>query len=128
MQDIPIKDIKPLVEIPDYSIFIFIFLIVLSTFILIALMIFLVKYFKNRKENLKKRYLRVLNELDLNNPKESAYLITKYGRLLVFDDRSRQIFETLEEKLQTYKYKKSVDNFDDEVQKYYTLFLEVLNG
>lgn len=128
MQEIPIKDIKPLVEIPDFSIFLFISIIVFGSFVLIALTIFLVKYIKKRRENLKKSYLKILKSVDFSNPKESAYAITKYGRLLIYDDRSKQIFETLEQKLQAYKYKKEVESFDDEVKKYYNLFLEIVNG
>ena len=128
MQDIPIRDIKPLVQIPDYSIFLFSAVVFISLLIVISLIIFLFKYLKNRRDNLRKSYLKALKNIDFSNPKESAYEITKYAKLLVKDERSMQIYEDLTKRLEVYKYRKDVPQIDNEVKKYYNLFIEVVNG
>ena len=128
MQDIPIRDIKPLVEIPDYSIFLFSATLIALALVVIVLIILLFKYLKSRRDSLKKSYLKALKSVDFSNPKESAYLITKYARLLVKDERSMQICEDLTKKLEIYKYKREVPQIDEETKKYYNLFIEVVNG
>ena len=90
--------------------------------------IFLFKYLKNRRDNLRKSYLKVLKNIDFSNPKESAYKITKYAKLLAKDERSMQIYEDLTKRLEVYKYRKDVPQIDNEVKKYYNLFIEVVNG
>jgi len=71
---------------------------------------------------------RELKSVDFTNSKEAAYKITKYGRELVYDDRSYKIFEELLKKVQKYKYKKEVPLVDEETKKYFKLFLETING
>ncbi len=128
MQDIAIRDIKPLVQIPDYSIFLFSAIIIALVLVVITLIIFLFKYLKNRRDNLRKSYLKALKNIDFSNSKKSAYEITKYAKLLAKDERSMQIYEDLIQKLEVYKYRKDVAQIDDEVKKYYRLFIEVVNG
>ena len=128
MQDILIRDIKPLVQIPDYSIFLFSAVIIALVLVVISLIIFLFKYLKNRRDNLRKNYLKALKNIDFSNPKKSAYEITKYAKLLAKDERSMQIYEDLIQKLEVYKYRKDVAQIDGDVKKYYRLFIEVVNG
>lgn len=129
MNDISNKiyDIKPLVEIPDNSIFFFVLAIFLL-FILLVLSYFLInKYIKNRKNNPKKTYLKILKELDFENPKECAYTITKYGRLLANLPREKKLYEELVEILEKYKYKKEVEKIDESTKAKIETFLDSLD-
>lgn len=127
MQDIPIRDIKPLVEIPDYSFYIFITIVIFTIVAILILAIYLFKFFKSKQKSKEREYLEILKNIDFKDPKESAYKITKYGRVLAKDERSREILNDLIVKLEKYKYQREVPKFDEESRKYYRLLLEVLN-
>jgi len=101
LDNLPIKDIKPIVEVSDYSIWIFIF-VVLSILLVLAMLIFL---FKNKKQK---------HSFNLDNPKETAYK-------LIYLIRDKENSKEYIEKLHNYTYKKEVPPFDRE------LFEEIIN-
>ena len=127
MNEIKIHDIKPLVEIPDYSFFILSGLILLGIIIVSLVIFFIYKYLKNKKQNIRREYFKKLKELDFKNSKKSAYDITKYGQLLVKTKREKQLLNDLISQLEQYKYKKDVDNFDDETKALFDRFLDGLD-
>jgi len=136
MPELKLRDIKPLVEIPDYSLFFLVAIVIVGLFILVLILYFIVKYIKNRdKFNKKKEYLRLLKEVDLSDSKKAAYEITKYAQYFAsLKDKSNpqlykheEIAHNLIARLSPYKYKKSVLNLDDEVISYYHLFVEVVS-
>ena len=49
-----IHDIKDIVKIPDNSVFIYFGLILLSFIVALSIIIFIIKYFKNKKVNKRK--------------------------------------------------------------------------
>jgi len=101
-----INDIKTIVEIPDFSIYLYYGLIIISFCIVLALIYFVYNYFKSKKHSPEKEYLSILKNIDLKNQKKSAYTISKYGRLLVKDERQQRLFEELHHSLEEFKYKK----------------------
>jgi len=130
MKDIPLHDIKDLVEVPDNSYFYMWILIgaILVT-VLIVLGIWLYKlYSKTKQENLRKVYLEKLTNIDLKDAKQAAYEMSLYGRLLAKNPRELEMLESLDSRLQKYKYKKDVESLDDESISYYKLFLELVNA
>ena len=129
MKDIPLHDIKPLVEVPDNSFMFLIIIAVVSLLILIALVIWIVSIYKQSKaENLRKSYLEKIHNIDTDNAKEAAYEISHYGRLLAQNKRELEMLESLDSRLNQYKYKKEVEKLDDDTLSYYRLFLEVLDA
>ena len=129
MKDIPLHDIKPLVEVPDNSFMFLIIIAVVSLLILIGLVIWAVSIYKqSKRENLRKSYLENIHQVDTDNAKEAAYEISYYGRLLAENKRELEILESLDERLSQYKYKKEVERLDDDTLGYYRLFLEVLDA
>jgi hypothetical protein len=123
---VQIRDIKPPIEIPDYSLLYLVVVSLLCISVAIILLIWLVKFIKNRnKKSQKEIYIEMLKSVDLENTKDSAYTITKYARKLAVDNRSIEIFEALSKSLAKYKYKKDVTEFDDETIRYYHLFLDI---
>lgn len=129
MKDIPLHDIKPLVEVPDNSL---LYLLMLSIFIALALGLLLFwlwkAYTQSKKENLRKHYLKKIQTVDLSSAKEAAYAISAYGRLLAQSEREKEMLENLDSRLSSYKFKKEVDALDEETLAYYQLFLEVLDA
>ena len=121
-----LRDIKSLLEIPDSSYYLFWGLVIFGIVLLAAVLFFAVrKYLEYRRTNLAKIYLAKLHEINWNNPKESAYAATHYGRLLATDERRKELFEQLEPLLEQYKYKKEVDAVNDETLKKFKLYMQV---
>ncbi len=121
-----LRDIKPLVEIPDSSFYIYWGLIGFGILLGLGILFFVVKkLWENRKKNMAKEYLAALKSIDWSNSKKAAYEATHYARLLATDERRKELFSQLEPMLEKYKYKKVVDKVDDDTLKQYKLFVQV---
>ncbi|MEA3352921.1 MAG: hypothetical protein U9Q33_03760 [Campylobacterota bacterium] len=123
-----INDIKPLVQIPDYTIYIYYILICLAVLFVVSSSYILYTYFKNKKESNEKRYFRKLKNLDISHTKDAAYTISKYGRLIAKDERSKELILELHKLLDDFKYKKEVSKeFPNEIKVKYDIFMESLD-
>ena len=121
-----LKDIKPLLEIPDNSYYMYWGLIIFIALLLLGVLFFVAKkLWDNRKENLAKGYLKKLKEIDWKDTKQSAYEATHYARLLATDERRIKLFEQLEPLLEQYKYKKEVEAVDADTRNRFNLFVQV---
>ena len=121
-----LRDIKPLLEIPDSSYYIYWGLITLGILLLLGILFFIAKkLWENRKINLAKGYLEALKKIDWNDSKKSAYEATYYARLLATDERKKELFSQLEPMLEKYKYKKVVDEIDVDTQNQFNLYVQV---
>ena len=121
-----LRDIKPLLEIPDSSYYIYWGLISLAIFLIVAILFFLAKkLWENRKINLAKGYLESIKKIDWNDTKKSAYEATHYARLLATDERRKELFSQLEPLLEQYKYKKEVDEVDQDTKNKFNLYVQV---
>jgi len=127
--DIPLHDIKPLVEIHEYSLAVLGILSIASVFTTIALVYLLWNYFKSRKKvNIRLECFKALKNIDLSKPKEAAYLITKYGRCFANDSvRIKEAFENLVLRLEPYKYKKEVEEIDREAASFYRIYIGMID-
>jgi hypothetical protein len=121
-----LKDIKPLLEIPDSSIYIYWGLIGTGVILLLAILFFVAKrLWENRKVNKAKQYLAALKSIDWSNSKKAAYEATHYARLLATDKRRKELFSQLEPMLEKYKYKKVVDKVDQDTLNKFNLYVQV---
>jgi len=127
--EIPIHDIKPLIEIQEYS---FIYLIILTVVVSLLLMgigYLLYIYLKNKnKFNIRAEHYKLLKAISLDDAKKSAYDITLYG--MTFEDdslRHKQNYEALVDTLETYKYKKDVEKFDEDVKRQFERYLGMID-
>ena len=129
MKDIPLHDIKPLVEVPDNS---FIYLVSIGVLLAIALVFLLVVMYKMYKKSkivsLRKVNLKKIHAVDMSNAKEAAYQISAYGILLAQSEKQMQILENLDKRLDQYKYRKEVSSIDEETLREYKDFLEALDA
>lgn len=121
-----LRDIKPLLEIPDSSYYIYWGLIDFAI-LLVSVIVFFVakKLWDNRKINLAKGYLEAIKKIDWKETKESAYEATHYARLLATDERRKELFSQLEPLLEQYKYKKEVDAVDQDTLNKFNLYVQV---
>ena len=121
-----LRDIKPLLAIPDSSYYIYWGLIIFVSLLFVAILFFVIKKFwDNRKLNLAKGYVEKLKALDWSDTKRSAYEATHYARLLATDERKKELFSQLEPMLEQYKYKKEVEAVDVETQNKFNLYVQV---
>jgi hypothetical protein len=127
--DIPLHDIKPLVEISDYSIYYLSALILVGVTVLLALLFFAWRYWSQKnRHTTRKKHFELLQNIDFSNPKAAAYAITKYGYSFSSDgDRQHETYENLLSRLAPYKYKKSVENIDNETKGYYDIYLGMID-
>jgi len=123
---VQLRDIKPLLEIPDNTFYIYWGLIGLGGVLLLGVLFFVIKkLWENRKINLAKGYLAKLKAIDWKDAKKSAYEATHYARLLATDERRKELFSQLEPMLEKYKYKKEVEAVDVETKNKFNLFVQV---
>ena len=122
-----LKDIKPLLEIPDNSFYYYWGLIGLGAFLLLMGLVFLVIFLlKRRKINLKKGYLESLKTLNWKVSKDTAYKATYLTRLLAEDDEALTVlFNELEPILEQYKYKKEVGEANEETKEKLNHYVQV---
>ena len=122
--DIKIRDIKPLLEVPDHSLYLFIVVIVVSLVLLGALSYLALKWYKTKKRlNLRRETYQKLLHVDLSDPKKAAYEITKYGQFFKNDSqRNEEMYYNLIARLEKYKYKKDVQPFEYEERSYLELY------
>ena len=121
-----LRDIKPLLEIPDSSIYLYWGLITFAALLLIGVLFFVIKkLWENRKKNLAKEYLAALKAIDWKDTKKSAYAATRYARLLATDERRKELFSQLEPMLEQYKYKKEVGEVDEDTRNLFNLYVQV---
>ncbi|HIP18113.1 MAG TPA: hypothetical protein EYG78_02120 [Sulfurovum sp.] len=121
-----LKDIKPLLEIPDNSFYIYWALIIFVILLGLAILYFMgKKFWENRKINLAKGYVEQLKAIDWKDAKKSAYDATYYARLLATDERRKELFSQLEPLLEQYKYKKQVSEVDQDTLNRFNLYVQV---
>lgn len=124
MEDLKLHDIKPLLEVQEYSLYYLILSVVFGVVVVFGTVFLLWRWWKSRsKENIRLDHFKILEGLDLDNAKESAYALTHYGATFR-DDSSRhsEMYKNLVTRLQKYKYKKDVEPFDKEVLGYIELY------
>lgn len=126
--DIPLHDIMPLVEVPDTSIYWFGALAV-AGLVLFAIVVFAVlKYKRGRKINERQLHFEALKKIDLKNPKQSAYAISKEGYFFSHDnERMLGAYQNLFARLEPYKYTPTVEKIDAETLGYYHLYCEMID-
>ncbi len=104
-----LKDIKPLVAVPDYSLWMLIGLILLSALIMIALYFWFKKpKRKRRKRKTEKEIAKeALQNIDFSDSKKAVYEFSAYAPILTHQEEQAQLAKVIE-KLTPYKYKKEV--------------------
>jgi hypothetical protein len=127
--DIKLHDIKPIVEVNEYSAYYLGISILVGVFLVIAILYLFIKWFKNRnRHNQRKEYIKAIEQIDLKDAKKAAYAITFYGALFKDDSqRHQEMFTNLTKRLESFKYKKEVLDIDEETLGYIELYKGMLD-
>jgi len=123
-EQLQLHDIKPLLEVQEYSLYYFIFAIVFGAIFLFGAFFLLWRWYKNRKKvNIRLEHFEEIKKLNLSDTKQSAYALTHYGATFRDDSpRHSEMYKNLTTRLEKYKYKKEVEPFDSEVTGYIELY------
>lgn len=127
--DIPLHDIKPLMEVADYT------LVWLSALTLIAAVVFLLsgyllwkRWRKAHRTDERQRCYEALKSVDLDDTKQAAYAISRYGQCFEGDSpRIKEAYESLCARLSRYKYRPAVPPLDEETRSYYAIFVGMID-
>ena len=127
--DIPLHDIKPLMEVPDSSFMILAVVVVIVAVVLAGGIYLFYRYLQSIKTiNHRKIHYKALKKVDFKDPKSAAYAITEHGRIFAEDsERLNETYSNLVSRLKVYKYKKVVAAIDDESRSYYKIYLEMID-
>jgi len=122
--DIPLHDIKPIVEIQEYSMEYLIAFNLLIIALAMGLIYLIVRWIKSTKAfNIRREHKRLLDTLELSDTKLAAYRLSEYGATFKDDTpRHTKAYEELFEALEPYKYKKSVAAFTPETLHFIELY------
>ena len=109
-----LKDIKGIIEVPDYSLWILLSIIVCVIFSLVLAIYF----FKNRRKKRKKPTLKQiamknLKEINFDDTKGAVYSFCENFQYFI-DEKNKESFEQLQKELEIYKYKKEVEKLSEE--------------
>ena len=127
--DIPLHDIKPLMEVPDSSFAMLMIVVVIMTAIFAGGIYLFYRYIESKKRiDHRKVHYKALKKVDFRDPKRAAYAITEHGRIFADDsERLNESYLNLVSRLEVYKYKKVVSAIDDESRSYYKIYLEMID-
>ena len=109
-----LKDIKGIIEVPDYSLWILLSIIAGVLFCLI----FAIYYFKNRRKKrkrltLKQIAMKNLKEINFDDTKGAVYSFCENFQYFI-DEKNKEAFEKLQKELEIFKYKKEIEKLSDE--------------
>lgn len=126
--NIPLHDIMPLVEVPDTSIYWFIALVIALLVVCASGVIWFLKWKKSKKMTQRQLHYEALKNIDLKNPKQSAYIISKEGYFFAHDnERTLGAYQNIFKRLEPYKYAPTVEKIDEETLGYYHLYLGIID-
>ena len=121
-----LRDIKPIVMIPDYSLY---YLFALIAFVLVLIAIIIYKYKskirKTKQPSEKELLLEKLNNLDYTNTKEIAYSFSVDCKQFL-DEQNQEKYDAIEKQLIQYKYKKEVEPLSKELEQNIKEFIKGL--
>lgn len=125
--DIPLHDIKPIVEVHEYSLQYLLGISFVVLLLIVGVFYLLYLWIKKRNEfNIRKEHMKIFNTLPFKDTKKSAYAITFYGATFKDDSpRHTEMFNNLTSRLEDYKYKKKVEELDKETLGYVELYKEM---
>jgi uncharacterized membrane protein YgaE (UPF0421/DUF939 family) len=111
-----LKDIKGIIEVPDYSLWILLSIIIGVIFSLVLIIYFFRKRKRRRKKlTLEQTAMKNLKEINFENTKNAVYTFSEDFQYFI-NDKNKESFENLQKELEIYKYKKQIDQLSEELK------------
>ena len=110
-----LKDIKPLVTVPDYSLWALLSIMIALLVVGVGLYFWLRKPTRKRRKRRSQKEIAcdALKAIDFKDTKKSVYDFSEYMRTLLPEGKEKA-FEKLLERLESYKYKKNIPSLSKE--------------
>ena len=123
-----LKDIKPLLDVPDITIYYF-FVFIVVCFILLTLIAYILnkKYFNyKRKLSLSKKTIAIkrLKDLNFDDTKECVYEFTLLSYFVINSKETQQLQRYILKELEVYKYREKVPKLSFEIEEKMKLFIK----
>ena len=127
--DVPLHDIKPLIEIHDYTpYYLTAAALVVAGLLGLVLYLLIRQYRRSRRHDRRWECLKALKSIDLERPKAAAYAITYHARCFAGDSpRLQEAYSNLSRRLEPYKFRKEVPPIDSETRAYFGIFLGMID-
>ncbi len=127
--DIPLHDIKPIVDVQEYSLYYFLGISFMALLLISGLIYLIYRWIKAKNAfNQRRENLKIISELNLSDTKHAAYTITSLGAIFKDDSpRHSEMYANLVQRLEQYKYKKEVDEFESDVKGYIEVYKSMLD-
>lgn len=113
-QTLQLRDIKPIVAVPDHSLWLFTGLMAAAVLLIILLVLLMVRRRKQRIDPRRTEAMRRLAALDFGDTKKAVYDFSLLGHFVVTPD-TRPGFESILQELEPYKFKKEVPALEEAV-------------
>jgi len=121
--NVPIRDIKPNVEIVDINFYLFLFFF---TFVVAVLVILIYKFLTQKKPSIKQKAYEEIKNFDYTDSKKVAYSFKELAKPLI-NEENEKLYEEINKDLEQYKYKPNVPAISDETIKKIEQFLRLSN-
>lgn len=109
-----LKDIKGIIEVPDYSLWILLSITTgILLFLILAIYFFINRRKKRKKLTSKQIAMKNLKEIDFDDTKSAVYTFCENFQYFI-DEKNEESFEKLQKELEIFKYKKDIGKLSDE--------------
>lgn len=127
-QPLPLKDIKPLVEVPDHSVWLLAALVAAAVALIALIVLYLLRRRRARVDRKRAEALRRLDAINWDDTKQAVYDFSFLGHF-VTSPKSEMAFAQIVEELEAYKYRKTVPELGAELKTRMQAFIrEVHRG
>jgi hypothetical protein len=121
--NVPIRDIKPNVEIVDIYFYLFLFFF---TFVIVSLVILIYKFLTQKKPSVKQKAYEEIKNFDYTDSKKVAYSFKELAKPLI-NEENQNLYDEINKDLEAYKYKPNVPAISDEIKEKIENFLRLSN-
>jgi hypothetical protein len=122
-QTLPLKDIKPIVDVPDHSLWIFAALILAAVLAVAGIAFWLLRRRRARFDHRRALALKRLDALDFSDTKQTVYDFSLLGHF-VLTPKTEATFRALLDALEPYKFRKETPPLDAALQSRMTQFIK----
>jgi LPXTG-motif cell wall-anchored protein len=122
-QTLQLRDIKPIVAVPDHSLWLFLALIAAGVLLLSALLFWVLRRRRKKGDPKRAEALRRLQALEFDDTKSAVYAFSLLGHFVTTPE-TEPAFKGLLAELEPYKFKKEVPPLDKGVKAKLRGFIE----
>lgn len=121
-EQLPLRDIKPIVEVPDHSLWLFAALVAAAVLAAALLLFWLRRRKRHVRDPKRSEALRRLEAIDYDDTKNAVYGFSLLGHFVV-TPQTEPTFRALLAQLEAYKFQKRVPPLEDALRSQMQAFI-----